>query len=170
MGGLRHGGSTPRGIRARTAADPGDADTGPNNFQNFPVLTSAVVSGGELVVQGTIDTPSPETVTLEFFANPVPVPGGDPSGYGEGAVFLGTATPAADGSFTAVFPQVVPGSLISATATDAAGNTSEFAKDAEALLASADQCKNGGWQSFGVFKNQGDCVSCVATGGKNPPG
>jgi hypothetical protein len=32
-----------------------------------------------------------------------------------------------------------------------------------------DQCKNGGWQTYGVFKNQGDCVSFVATGGKNPP-
>ncbi len=31
------------------------------------------------------------------------------------------------------------------------------------------ECKNGGWQTFGVFKNQGDCVSFVATGGKNPP-
>jgi hypothetical protein len=33
-----------------------------------------------------------------------------------------------------------------------------------------DECKNGGWQTYGVFKNQGDCVSFVATGGKNPPG
>jgi len=32
------------------------------------------------------------------------------------------------------------------------------------------QCKNSGWRDFGVFKNQGDCVSFVATGGKNPPG
>ncbi|MGQ0849140.1 MAG: Calx-beta domain-containing protein [Actinomycetota bacterium] len=32
-----------------------------------------------------------------------------------------------------------------------------------------DQCKKGGWQTFGVFKNQGDCVSWIATGGKNPP-
>lgn len=31
------------------------------------------------------------------------------------------------------------------------------------------QCKHGGWQSFGIFKSQGDCVSYVATGGKNPP-
>ena len=29
---------------------------------------------------------------------------------------------------------------------------------------SKDQCKNGGWQSFGLFKNQGDCVSFVNTG------
>jgi hypothetical protein len=34
---------------------------------------------------------------------------------------------------------------------------------------SKDQCENGGWRNFPVFKNQGDCVSFVATGGKNPP-
>ncbi len=53
-----------------------------------------------------------------------------------------------------VTPTVFPGYLqnISATITN-----------------SKDQCKSGGWQSFGVFKNQGDCVSFLATGGKNPP-
>jgi hypothetical protein len=30
-------------------------------------------------------------------------------------------------------------------------------------------CKDGGWREFD-FKNQGDCVSFVATGGKNPAG
>ncbi|MBC5811138.1 MAG: hypothetical protein GIW95_09880 [Candidatus Eremiobacteraeota bacterium] len=35
---------------------------------------------------------------------------------------------------------------------------------------SADQCKKGGWRTFGIFKNQGDCVSFVATKGKNQPG
>jgi hypothetical protein len=42
--------------------------------------------------------------------------------------------------------------------------------DAPPLPTSKEQCKNGGWRNFGVFKNQGDCVSFVATGGKNPPG
>jgi hypothetical protein len=41
--------------------------------------------------------------------------------------------------------------------------------NATPLPTSKDQCKNGGWKSYGVFKNQGDCVSFVATGGKNPP-
>jgi hypothetical protein len=41
--------------------------------------------------------------------------------------------------------------------------------DAQSFPTSKDQCKNGGWQTYGVFKNQGDCVSYVATGGKNPP-
>jgi hypothetical protein len=39
---------------------------------------------------------------------------------------------------------------------------------------SAASCKDGGWQSFssapGPFKNQGDCVSFFATGGKNTAG
>ena len=34
---------------------------------------------------------------------------------------------------------------------------------------STNQCKNSGWRVFGIFKNQGDCVSYVATKGKNPP-
>ena len=33
-----------------------------------------------------------------------------------------------------------------------------------------DECKNGGFERFGIFKNQGDCVSYVATGGTNDPG
>jgi hypothetical protein len=35
---------------------------------------------------------------------------------------------------------------------------------------SKDQCNNGGWKRFGVFKNQGQCVSFVVTKGKNQPG
>ena len=31
------------------------------------------------------------------------------------------------------------------------------------------QCKHDGWKDFPQFENQGDCVSFVATGGKNPP-
>jgi hypothetical protein len=41
-----------------------------------------------------------------------------------------------------------------------------------AAPATKDQCKDGGWASFinpGAFKNQGDCVSFVATQGKNGP-
>jgi len=42
--------------------------------------------------------------------------------------------------------------------------------DATPLPTSKNQCKNGGWRAYGVFKNQGDCVSFVATAGENPPG
>jgi len=39
-----------------------------------------------------------------------------------------------------------------------------------AMPTSKDQCKKDGWKSYGsTFKNQGDCVSFVATKGKNTP-
>jgi hypothetical protein len=34
---------------------------------------------------------------------------------------------------------------------------------------SKDQCANGGWRIFESFKNQGDCVSFVASKANNPP-
>jgi hypothetical protein len=37
------------------------------------------------------------------------------------------------------------------------------------LPTTKDQCKKGSWTTYGIFKNQGDCVSFVATKGKNPP-
>jgi hypothetical protein len=39
----------------------------------------------------------------------------------------------------------------------------------DTLPTSQDECTNEGWRRFGVFKDQGDCVSFVATGGNNPP-
>jgi hypothetical protein len=42
--------------------------------------------------------------------------------------------------------------------------------DAPALPTSKEQCKNAGWRNFPGFKNEGDCVSFVATGGKNDSG
>ena len=41
--------------------------------------------------------------------------------------------------------------------------------DAQPFATSKDQCQHGGWRTFPGFKNQGDCVSYVATKGKNPP-
>jgi hypothetical protein len=34
----------------------------------------------------------------------------------------------------------------------------------------ADDCKKDGWRRYGIFRNQGDCVSWVATHGKTEPG
>ena len=50
-----------------------------------------------------------------------------------------------------------------------ATSSSDTIYDFEPNLApptSTQQCKNGGWQAFGSFKNQGDCVSYVATHGR----
>lgn len=116
-----------------TSNDVGDGDMGDNNLMNYPVLESAKATPGKLIVKGCIDTPNPKTVTIELFANPVPNPGGDPSGHGEGAVYLGSGRPNPQGKFTITLPTVAVGTLITATATDAEGNTSEFAANIEAI-------------------------------------
>ena len=111
-----------------TPNDPGDVDTGPNNLMNFPEITSVMATPGQTIVRGTIDTPNLMSVTLEFFANSAP----DSSWHGEGETYLGEAKPNSKGKFTATLPPVSPGMLISATATDSDGNTSEFALCIEA--------------------------------------
>ena len=52
------------------------------------------------------------------------------------------------------------------------GTPSEYVDNViltQLLPKSKDACMKGGWQSFTAFKNQGDCVSYVATGGRNQP-
>src|SRR5205085_2540161 len=56
-----------------------------------------------------------------------------PSGYGEGRVYLGSTTVTTDpktclADFSVTFPVATAGQVITATATDDNGNTSEFAQ------------------------------------------
>jgi CSLREA domain-containing protein len=53
----------------------------------------------------------------------------DPSGFGEGKIYLVSATADAEGEFTASFPEVRNCESLTATATDAEGNTSAFSED-----------------------------------------
>lgn len=105
-----------------TANDHGDLDVGPNGLQNAPVLQSAVVGAADTVVVGVVPTPNPDTVVVEFFANSPAAPGE----IVEAAKFVAAVTPGTDGTFVAVLPSIALGAPITATATDAAGNTSEI--------------------------------------------
>ncbi|MBC8356264.1 MAG: DUF4347 domain-containing protein, partial [Planctomycetes bacterium] len=109
--------------------DPGDADTGPNNRQNFPVLTAAASAGSNTTIQGSLNSSASTTFDLHFYSSPT----GDPSGNGEAEVYLGTDSVITDGSgnatinTTLVGVSVTLGHAVTATATDSTGNTSEFA-------------------------------------------
>ncbi len=110
-----------------------DTDSGGNDLQNFPDLTSAVSTGGTTTVTGTLTSASSTLYRVEFFSD-----AGDPSGFGEGRFFLGSMDVMTDSSgtmnFTAVLPMAAaPGRVISATATDPSGNTSEFSNDVPLL-------------------------------------
>ncbi len=117
-----------------TANDAGDADSGPNNLQNYPVLTSANTDGsGVVFVSGRIESAPTATYYIDFFANSTV----DPSGHGEGETYLGEALVVTDASgigyFSGVYAATVPvGDWISATATDASGNSSEFSLNIQA--------------------------------------
>jgi parallel beta-helix repeat protein len=107
-----------------TRNDPGDRDEGANGLLNYPEKLSATDDGTATTVEGRLTSPDPQTITIELFANTAP----DPSGFGEGETFLATATADAKGRFTATLPGGLAGQWITTTATDAAGNTSEFSE------------------------------------------
>jgi hypothetical protein len=111
---------SPEGV---TPNDERDPDTGANDAQNFPVLNSAT----NTTVEGTLSSTANTTFILEFFSNTAC----DPSGHGEGEMFIGSTMvmTGLDGtaSFMATFSTRAPSNrFITATATDPNGNTSEF--------------------------------------------
>ncbi|MDT4966986.1 MAG: hypothetical protein QOJ64_1723 [Acidobacteriota bacterium] len=108
----------------------GDADTGANNLQNFPVLTSVVASGGTTTIQGTLDSAFNTQFRVEFFSG---------TQCGEAKKFIGFSTVTTDASGHASFTFSVPtasavGNSTMATATDPNGNTSEFSDCASGVV------------------------------------
>ncbi|MBC8095903.1 MAG: right-handed parallel beta-helix repeat-containing protein, partial [Akkermansiaceae bacterium] len=111
-----------------TANDLGDADTGANQLQNYPVLTGVTNSLAEVVIAGGLSSAPNTTYQLDFFGNREP----DASGNGEGEIFLGSTNVLTDGSgqvsFLVTLPTQLTRRFVAATATDPNGNTSEFSK------------------------------------------
>jgi uncharacterized delta-60 repeat protein len=105
---------------------------GPNNFQNFPVLTPESTTS---IVTGTLNGLPDTTYTIDFYRNDVP--GLDPSGHGEGHFYLGSTTVTTDGSGNASVSFDTGSTVaeyVTATATDPAGNTSEFSGVAQTFF------------------------------------
>ena len=139
---LLGGTQDPNGVTANDANDQTtskpdpDKDTGPNNLQNYPLITSATTFPTFTTVNGTLEsTPSTRkkkrTFIIQFFSSPSE----DSSHFGEGQTFLGEKQVTTDrrGNATfsfAPFQKVVPvGQFITATATNKkTGDTSEFSR------------------------------------------
>lgn len=116
-----------------TLNDPSDADAGPNNLANYPEVLLATTNGSQVLitVQFLDGLSYGDTAIIQFFASPKC----DPSGYGEGQIFLGQAGYTLTGSggtlmSTESFAVSIPiGYQVTATATWAdvlTTNTSEF--------------------------------------------
>ena len=108
--------------------DPGDADERANGGQNYPELASASIVGSVTVAGALRSTPA-SAFTLEFFLSPAC----SPTGFGEGKTYLGTTAVTTDeagnGPFSVTLPDTVAaGQVLTATATDSSGSTSEFSR------------------------------------------
>jgi len=115
---------SPTGV---TANDSGDVDTGANNLQNFPILTSVTSNVNSTTIQGTLNSTPNTAFLIDFYSNAAC----DPAGNGEGARLFDTTgvTTDVDGNASINFTSssvLASGRVITATATDPAGNTSEF--------------------------------------------
>lgn len=110
-----------------TANDAQDTDAGTNKKQNYPVLGR--VFAGVNVIEGSLNSSPNSDFVIDFYSNTVC----DPVSFGEGERFLGSVAVATDPSGNVAFNTVVAGTLsvgehVTATATDASGNTSEFSR------------------------------------------
>jgi len=115
--------------------DPADADVGPNKLQNYPTFT-VDISSGDVIVSYQVDS-APENST--YGASGIYVEFFESDGTGAGQHFLGNdhylltdytnGTPGTRqlnlGNAAAL--GIIAGDSITATATDAEGNSSEFA-------------------------------------------
>lgn len=112
------------GALGPTANDVDDVDVGANNGQNSPEIISASVSGGQLHVTYRVDSDIANSVyplRIDFYAN---VRGGSGDYIGQDTYAAGDAQ--LDKSVALTLPAGVQGIPFVATATSAAGYTSEF--------------------------------------------
>jgi CSLREA domain-containing protein len=123
------------GVSGPTANDPQDPDTGANGLQNFPIIQSVELLGpvGDLSTRilGKLNSTPSTTFDLDFYSNSVC--SNFPRELIEGEAYLGSAQVTTDGNGDAAIDVTLAvatevGARISATATDPAGNTSEFSQ------------------------------------------
>jgi hypothetical protein len=107
---------------------------GPNNYQNFPLITSTTVTPTSIRVQGTLNSLPSTLYTIDFYATPVPL---HPADFLQGKAYLGLIELPTDAQGNLTFDKTftlvtVPNIWVTATASDPGGipgaNTSEFSQ------------------------------------------
>jgi hypothetical protein len=104
----------------------------PDGYQDFPILSSVLTAHDSTMILTTVDANPWTDVTVQYFDNAAC----DPSGNGEGAIFLGDTLVTTDAlgraQFTVTLPAGLCGRYVTATATNAT-ETSEFSACAVAV-------------------------------------
>ena len=149
----------------------------PGEQLDFLVLRPTAELGAYTVIgkTGVVTLKGTQTgTTVETFAANIAVQGGDVLGLWTPGPLHDVVQLGGVGG-TVVFnesaqPDPNVGDVLSLLTGVGTSDLNESANFAPPLPTRLDQCMNGGWMSFGsTFKNPGDCLSFVATHGKNPP-
>jgi len=158
------------GVTANMDCESGVAANAANAGQNYPTLAS-IYSGTGTRIRGTMDAKIGNAYKLQFFASPA----GNASGYGEGQVFLGQTNLTLGGScstnFTFYLPATVPpGWVVTATATDANNNTSEFSAWVPAVAVPPIQLTQPNASQISLFwTNNGGSFALLQADSLTPP-
>jgi len=120
------------GSNGITPNSMGGPNSGPNDLQNFPYLSSATSNGANTTVQGLLNSTPNANFVLDYYSNSAL----DADGTEQGRTYLGSETVITDSAGNAAFTatlnsSVASGQYITATATTLVnlpyGDTSEFA-------------------------------------------
>jgi len=118
--------------------DAGDEDDGPNNLMNHPNIQHVAYNPTSLGfwAYGTIDTQTPNGTIIELF-----IADENQFDRGEGKTYLGKAIANASGEWFFYGEGITDGELLTATATDISGNTSEFCPNFTVIVSVEDFSK-----------------------------
>jgi len=115
--------------------DAGDNDEGPNNLMNTPIIATAAFNpvNNYAWITGQLDTENPQNCVVELFI-------AEPNFFnsGDGKTYIESVIPDAAGNWSYFGTGVASGTLITATATNACGSTSEFCENFQVVLQTED--------------------------------
>ena len=105
-------------------------EAGPDDWQNYPVITNAFGYGNSTIVRGNFNSLPNDSYYIDFYANSVE----ESYGYGQGQTYMGSTTVTTSAAGNANFAYTnssanYSGQYISATATAATGDSSQFGAD-----------------------------------------
>jgi hypothetical protein len=116
------------GVTANDASP--DSDIGPNKLQNYPVILGIDVIAGDTLITVSLESKPNTSYTIDFFW---PFGGWDASGYGEACGYIGSTQLTTNGDGIGIGSLLLEswdlgGAVITTTATDPDGNTSELSE------------------------------------------
>lgn len=150
------------GDNNRNGNDANDPDTGPNNLQNYPVITTAGKVGTGVRVIGTLNSVANSTYTIDFYASTAV------GTQSMGERYLGSSSVTTNSSGNASFSvdlasPVALGERITTTATDATGNTSELSVFAVVANLNVAPVANAGADQSISIPHDGNPATSTAT-------